>query len=284
MDDINLDALLRPAYRDQEERIARHLASVPALSPAASKLIQISSQLNPSPGEIVATIRLDPILSARVLEIVNSAYFSPAEKVVSLQRAVVVLGINTIKNLALSCAVIDLLGSKKGEIQKLIHPVWMRSIASAVASRIIAKIARLTPQIAEETFLCALLHLVGKIVLIQIFPEIYSRGGMDASADEKSAFGVTRFQVTSMLLCKWNFPEKIVETSSFTGRSGTLGALEAALSLSTSFAPAVTDEVGLDSVEFDQAALATLALSADAIGRELDNAKAHLSKATAFLS
>lgn len=107
MDDINLDALLRPAYRDQEERIARHLASVPALSPAASKLIQISSQLNPSPGEIVATIRLDPILSARVLEIVNSAYFSPAEKVVSLQRAVVVLGINTIKNLALSCAVID---------------------------------------------------------------------------------------------------------------------------------------------------------------------------------
>ena len=88
------------------ESVAKMLEeNIPSLSPTASKVIQLANNINTPPPELTKAIKLDPVLSAKVLKLVNSSYFALSNQIVSLEKAVILLGLNTIKNLALSAAV-----------------------------------------------------------------------------------------------------------------------------------------------------------------------------------
>ena len=71
------------------------------------KVMAVSNDLNSSARDLVKVIQMDPVLTAKVLKLVNSAYFALREEVTSLSKAIIMLGINTIKNLAMSTAVTD---------------------------------------------------------------------------------------------------------------------------------------------------------------------------------
>ena len=124
-----------PSFDSQKAVLKKHVESMPAFSPATAKIITLANKLNTPPAEIVAAIRLDPVLTGKVLQLVNSAYFSLAQRVTSLNRAVVYLGINTIKNLALSTAVMQAFDTKNKELADLIRPAWRHSLAAAVCAK-----------------------------------------------------------------------------------------------------------------------------------------------------
>ena len=81
------------------KRIQKYIDSMPSLSTTANKVVQVCNQPNTSANDLNKIISLDPVLTGQVLKLINSAYYSLPNKITSVTRAIVVLGLNTIKNL-----------------------------------------------------------------------------------------------------------------------------------------------------------------------------------------
>ena len=86
--------------------IQAYIAKMPSLPITVSKILQIANDPKTSPSDLNMVISLDPVLMGRVMKLINSAYYSLNNQITSLVRAIIMLGINTVKNLALSTAVL----------------------------------------------------------------------------------------------------------------------------------------------------------------------------------
>jgi HD-like signal output (HDOD) protein len=120
-----------------------------------------------SAGDINDVISKDVALSARILKLVNSAFYGFPRRIASVTHAIVILGFNALRNVTLSASVFDLLDSR--DLPFGHREFWIHSIGVAVAANVIARERKL-PDV-EDAFMCGLLHDVGKIVLHQ-----YARG------------------------------------------------------------------------------------------------------------
>ena len=198
-------------HSQQKNILRKYVESMPAFSPATAKIITLANNMNTPPAEIVAAIRLDPILTGKVLQLVNSAYFSLAQKVTSLNRAVVYLGINTIKNLALSTAVMQAFETKNKDLANLIRPAWRHSLAAAVCAKSLAKAAGQPANNLEEFFIAGLLHDVGKIILMQAFHGTLPHSGCLSLTEERERYGVAHAQLGADTLKRWKFSDELVE-------------------------------------------------------------------------
>ena len=191
--------------------LKEYIGKMPTFSPATAKIVQLTSNLDTPASEIVKAIRLDPILTGKVLQLVNSAYFSLAQKVTSLNRALVYLGINTIKNLALSTAVMQTFETKNAELAELVRPVWRHSLATAVCAKIIAQGAGVPKNMIEEYFIAGLLHDIGKIILMQAFYGVRPHKGTLTPDEEKASYGLTHSEVGAVIMKSWHFPDELIE-------------------------------------------------------------------------
>src|SRR5208337_3526861 len=145
--------------------IQTYIAKMPSLPITVSKILQIANDPKTSPSDLNQVISLDPVLMGRVMKLINSAYYSLNTQITSLVRAIIMLGINTVKNLALSTAVLGNL-SAKGNFQALnIDGFWRHSLCVGVTAKLIAIKRRKDPKQLEEYFVAGLLHDIGKIPL-----------------------------------------------------------------------------------------------------------------------
>lgn len=114
-------------------------------------------------------IKVDPILTGKVLNLVNSSYFSMPQRISSLNRALILLGLNTIKNIALSTAIV---GSTKSDLKlKEVDELWAHMLAVGVASKMMAARAGHPRKILEEFFVAGLLHDIGDLMLLKFATE-----------------------------------------------------------------------------------------------------------------
>ena len=147
------------------DRVKDYIATMPSLPTTVSKVLEICNNPRTSPTDLNRVISLDPVLMGRVLKLINSAYYGLGAQITSLVRAIIMLGINTVKNLALSTAVLGQL-SAKGNFQALnIDGFWRHSLCVGVTAKQIAIKRRKDPKQLEEYFVAGLLHDIGKIPL-----------------------------------------------------------------------------------------------------------------------
>lgn len=191
--------------------LERYINNLPTFSPATKKIIELSNDLNAPPNEIVKAIRMDPVLTGEVLQVVNSAYFGLIEKFTSLNRAVVHLGINTIKNLALSTAMIDVMSTKNRNMEIAVEPVWKHSLATAVCAKSIAKAAGEPKDTWEEFFIAGLLHDIGKIIQLQCFYGWSKYVDQLSLDEEREKFSMSHNEMGAKILRDWNFSERLCE-------------------------------------------------------------------------
>jgi HD-like signal output (HDOD) protein len=105
--------------RDTMLRIIQsYVSKMPPLPVTVSKVLEICNNPKTSPVDLNQVISLDPVLMGKVMRLINSAYYSLPNQITSLVRAIIMLGINTVKNLALSTAVLSTLG-KASDFQAL---------------------------------------------------------------------------------------------------------------------------------------------------------------------
>ena len=121
------------------EGIMAFIAKMPALPTTVSKIVAIANDVNSSVRDLVKVIRLDPILLAKVLKVINSSYFGQPEPVTQISSAVIMLGMNTVKNLALSTAVVGVAGSRADGGSFDMDAAWAHSVGVGVAAKLIAK-------------------------------------------------------------------------------------------------------------------------------------------------
>ena len=90
------------ADSDSARLVREYVGSMPSLPTTVSKVLEVCNNPKTSPIDLDRVIQLDPVLMGRVLKLINSAYYSLGSQVTSLVRAIIMLGVNTVKNLALS--------------------------------------------------------------------------------------------------------------------------------------------------------------------------------------
>lgn len=167
-----------------------------------------------SAAEVGAIIAQDLGMTAKVLQLVNSPLFAPTRAIATPEQAVIYLGIETVRALAMSEAVFCQFGARN-------HPGFppeeLREHSYQVASlaRKIAKERRLAPQFVADIFLGGLMHDIGKLVLGSNFQSEYREvvrwfGDSEAIREtERSFFGTTHAEVGAYLLWLWGVPASI---------------------------------------------------------------------------
>jgi HD-like signal output (HDOD) protein len=85
---------------------------MPAFPISVHRVLEITSDINADPKELVAIIEHDPVLIMRILKLANSPFFRLSQKINSVNHAVIIIGFNTVKNMALSIAAIGVLRLK----------------------------------------------------------------------------------------------------------------------------------------------------------------------------
>jgi putative nucleotidyltransferase with HDIG domain len=190
------------------QKLDNYIKNMPSLSTTMSKVLEICNNPQTSPADLNHVISLDPILVGQVLKLINSAYYGLEQHVTSLVRAIIMLGINTVKNLVLSTAV---MGLSSREFQGLnSEGYWRHSLCVGVAAKFIARKRGIDPMLLEEYFTAGLLHDIGKIPMNGVLPKEYLLTIKDADVCGVSLFrvetenmGINHNEVGEMVVKAW---------------------------------------------------------------------------------
>ena len=194
------------------ETILSRNDKLPTLPGIAIKILEAVQRQNPDLQEIAEVISNDPPLSAEVLKLINSPFFGLSRRVTSVFHAVSMLGMNVIKNIALSFALVKEF-SKHGQGDFDYPSFWKYSLTTAIAARKTAE--RLNREGAEDAFFIGLLHDMGALTLARCLPDQYqlvindsNRGKSFNHHIEKQIFGFDHMDVGRQLIRSWGLPSE----------------------------------------------------------------------------
>ena len=164
--------------------------------------------------DIAQLIVYDPGLTARLLKIVNSAYFGFAAQIDTVNHAVSILGVQQIEDLILTTAIADALGDYECEHLDVRH-FWLRSVYRAIAARDLAGECNLMD--GERMFVAGLLSGIGHLIMYQSVPVLAQQAQRQANESgqplhlvEQDVLGFDHAQVAAMLMRNWKLPQSHV--------------------------------------------------------------------------
>ncbi len=201
------------------EKLAAVVDSMPAFPKSVQKILELTRDFESSSKDLVQVIEKDPVVTVKVLRVVNAAYYGLPKPMTSINHAVVYLGFNTIKNLALGIAAIGMMPASNAAgfdgKQCLLHSLSTAGIAKQLALRLGA----VDPM---DCFVGGLLHDFGKMVLAQFMPAQF-REALELSQEDatslpmalRKVIGADHAEVGAMLVEKWRFPVDLIESIRF---------------------------------------------------------------------
>ena len=215
-------ALRQATSQDAEmqglHRIISEIGSLPPVPRVYAEVCQVTEDpATTDTDEVARVIGQDPAIAAKILQIANSAFFGQTRQVETMARAVIVLGLEMVKNLVLAANVFETFdtGAVKGLKQE---EFWRHCLACSMAASLIERRISKKRQRAETAMLAGTLHDLGKLVLAQYMPERYaevvdmSRVRQDLLADvEDEMLGSNHAAVGGYLAEWWNLPRQISE-------------------------------------------------------------------------
>ncbi|MGR9052505.1 MAG: HDOD domain-containing protein [Gammaproteobacteria bacterium] len=196
------------------EKLADQVLTVTSLPTVYIKLVEAANDKMTSSHDFVAIIGEDVGLSVRLMKLVNSSFFGYPSKIDSLNRAVTIVGINQLQDLALATSILELFKNIPNDYVTM-ESFWKHSIACGVMARTLANYRREFN--IERAFVSGLLHDVGRLVMLMLIPEAVKTVFDTARAEnrllyrtENDLLGFTHATVGGALLKKWKLPEQIV--------------------------------------------------------------------------
>ncbi len=212
----------------RSENLVAFVEKMPAFPKSVQRVIQLTSNLNTPAKEIVQVIESDPVMTVKILKAINSAYYGLPKKITSVQRAVIHIGLNTIKNMALSIAAIGVLNSKNKagfDAQQFL----MHSLTTASLSRMLAEKLDVPAAESSDFFVAGLLHDFGKIVFAEYCPELFAQAlqislieNVSLNLCEREIIGMDHADAGQILAEKWQLDPLLVRAidhHSFDGES-----------------------------------------------------------------
>jgi HD-like signal output (HDOD) protein len=204
---------------DQLRKLAPRLRRLPSLPSTYFEVLKQVESANASVESVGQVIARDPAVTARLLQIVNSAAFALAQKVTDPQHAVCLLGLETVKSVVL-CLQVFAQSDEAKQSGISMERIWNHSFTVAKAARAIAQQHSNDSNLANDAFTAGLLHDVGRIVLASNVPKEYAAvvaaaksKGRPLHEEEAEQLGVTHAQVGAYLLGLWGMPAALVEAA-----------------------------------------------------------------------
>jgi len=201
---------------DIHQQLVQMVDKMPAFPGSVNKVLQMTSAIDCAPKDLVQVIEHDPVMMAKILKLVNSAYFGLSREITSIKHGVVFVGLNTIKNLAISIATMGML-SKTGPAGLNMNEFLLHSLGTASIAKLLGKQLGVTSDKATDYFVGGLLHDIGKVVFAQFMPQEMKRAlkrveveGISLSMAEMIEIGANHAQLGGMLAEKWQLPHALV--------------------------------------------------------------------------
>ncbi len=189
------------------------LTQVPTIPYVITQVLNAVDDDKLSASNLATIIEKDQSLTARVLTVANSSFYGFSRRISTIDLAIVILGLNTIKEIVLSLAIQRFFAKVRKDLFD-IKDFWQYSIFCGSTSRVIAR--RFNYKLAAEAFVAGLIHDIGILIIIQYFPKEFEKirdlqmsepiSFIDA---ETSILGCTHSEIGAWFVKKWKLPEKI---------------------------------------------------------------------------
>jgi putative nucleotidyltransferase with HDIG domain len=194
--------------------INSQISSLPALPAIVTKVMAVTANPESTANELMQVILPDQMMCSTILKVANSAFFGIPRGVSTIERAVVVLGYEEIRNIVIGKAIFSSLPRLSKENRNTISLFWEHAFTCGLASKIIAEHLHLP---ASEFFIAGLIHDIGKLAMLMAFPHEYSilrelsnPNNLNDSAEEQAKFAISHDKVGLQLAERWLLPEKLV--------------------------------------------------------------------------
>lgn len=196
-----------------------HIATLPEIT---LKIIRLVEDPDSTAQDLNKIISNDPALGARVLKVVNSAFYGLPGQIGSINRAIVLLGLNAVKNIAIAASLTKLF--RGGQVCPSFNAkdLWTHSIAVGTGTRLLAK--KVSLGLPDEAFLAGLIHDLGIMVEMQArrtkFVETMEKldagkGTVTLRQAETAVLGATHEQFGAALCKAWKFPLSFAHVTGF---------------------------------------------------------------------
>lgn len=200
-------------------RINRFIQNMPPLPVTVSKILEITKDPNVTAQTLNEVISYDPVLTGRILKLINSAYYSLPNQITSIVRAIIMLGINTVKNLALSTSIVNTVNKKENFNALDMDGFWRHSICVGTIAKTFAAKQGVNPKLQEEYFVAGLLHDIGKVPINSQIPDKYI-AAMNLSIQQKCSlieaetkvFGINHSTIGEIIAKQWKLNPTLLET------------------------------------------------------------------------
>src|SRR4051812_30278750 len=147
----------------------KKVSTIATLPEVTAQIIKTVEDPKSSAGQLHKIVAHDPALVTRILKVVNSAFYGLPGQIGSIERAIVLLGLNAVKNIAVAASLGQLFRGVKLCDGLTAKDLWAHCVAVGVAARELAKALNLP--LADEAFLAGMIHDVGLLVALQNSPE-----------------------------------------------------------------------------------------------------------------
>jgi len=211
-----MDSQHATTLEDRRTRMAQRIRSIrdiPTLPQVVLKLNQMLRSPHSSTQEVAELLNADQALALKVLKLVNSPYYGFEGRVQNINRAIVILGFNKVRNLALSVSAPAMYRKVSSEVFDF-SGFWHHSVAVAVMCETIADYTRSGER--EDALIAGLLHDLGKFVLAVYFPDEFGEitramraQNMASYEAEREVIGMDHGEIGGILSRQWNLPEKL---------------------------------------------------------------------------
>ena len=203
------------------EALISGLESLPSFSSLYADLMEELQSKDVSMEKVGNIISRDVAMTTKILQLVNSAFFGVTQPVLSVHRAVIFLGLETIKALVLSIKIFSQFAPNNPEDFSL-GRLLDHSFTVGEWAKFIAQAENADQKIIDYATLAGMLHDVGKLILASKIPDEYetslslsAREGISIFEAEREVFGATHAEVGAYLLGLWGFDNCIVEALVF---------------------------------------------------------------------
>jgi HD-like signal output (HDOD) protein len=188
------------------------VSQISTLPEVTTKIIQLVEDPRSSAKDLHNIIKHDVALSAKILKVVNSAFYGLPRQVASVDRAIVLLGLSTVKNIAVATSMTKLFSGSKISTNFHAKDLWVHSLACGVFCKMICQMKK--PEIAEDLFVAGLMHDLGLVVEKQVFAKelgeiidkVSANPELDICQIEIDTLGADHQTFGSGLAVKWKFP------------------------------------------------------------------------------
>ncbi len=189
------------------EKIEQHIESIPTLESSRMKLFHVLQEEDSSLESIEQVVSSDPAMAAKVIKLANSSFYRHAEKHVGIQQALRTIGIDMVKCIALSMAVMETFGNETPSMKQL----WRHSYAVAFISGLLGR----SKTEKECLFTGGLLHDIGRMVLVCKAPDQYLplcefSGCWPDLTLEKDVFSMDHTIIGEIVAQRWHFPPEVI--------------------------------------------------------------------------